>query len=486
MALGVTLKVGFALLAASLLGFASPGAAAAATDRYEVDLPADYTGMPDGLPAYAGPERLHPAEPIRSHTGSRFYRVHVQSQRDAAALAEAAEALHLDLMGSIAVPGEINVLVPADSLVPFRRLSLRANVLGGHADAAQMIEAARVENDRARFESFATLQQVGIERFGLGVDNDPWYDAYHSLNETYAWLDDLEAAYPAGGLVSVERVSAGRTYLGNDQAGVRIKVRGATPRKAAVIIGGEHAREWVTIPTVQGVLQTFLERAAAGDQEILEYLSKIDWHFFPVFNPDGYDHSWTSDRLWRKNRVPNKGSVCVGTDINRNWGKNWNTGGSSPQPCSDAYHGTGAFSAHESRNMNNYLMALQRTGVHVLSFIDQHAYSQLWMYPPGFTCSEVTPEHDLLEAVGTACADAIYQAGFQTVYKAGTICRIIYQASGGSVDHTYYNLDIPFSYAIEGRDVGRHGFELPPAQIRPSVIETFEAYRVLGRAFLDY
>ena len=29
------------------------------------------------------------------------------------------------------------------------------------------------------------------------------------------------------------------------------------------------------------------------------------------------------DRYWRKNREPNEGSVCVGTDLNRNWDANW-------------------------------------------------------------------------------------------------------------------------------------------------------------------
>ena len=36
--------------------------------------------------------------------------------------------------------------------------------------------------------------------------------------------------------------------------------------------------------------------------------------------------------MWRKNRAPNQGSSCVGTDLNRNFGYYWYTGGSSNSP----------------------------------------------------------------------------------------------------------------------------------------------------------
>jgi hypothetical protein len=29
------------------------------------------------------------------------------------------------------------------------------------------------------------------------------------------------------------------------------------------------------------------------------------------------------DRMWRKNRTPNSGSTCVGTDLNRNFDEMW-------------------------------------------------------------------------------------------------------------------------------------------------------------------
>jgi extracellular matrix protein 14 len=37
----------------------------------------------------------------------------------------------------------------------------------------------------------------------------------------------------------------------------------------------------------------------------------------PLVNPDGYHHTWTVDRLWRKTRRPSGSGdpTCVGTDV---------------------------------------------------------------------------------------------------------------------------------------------------------------------------
>jgi murein tripeptide amidase MpaA len=31
-------------------------------------------------------------------------------------------------------------------------------------------------------------------------------------------------------------------------------------------------------------------------------VDEIEWTIFPVINADGYVYSWTTDRMWRKNR----------------------------------------------------------------------------------------------------------------------------------------------------------------------------------------
>lgn len=47
-----------------------------------------------------------------------------------------------------------------------------------------------------------------------------------------------------------------------------------------------------------------------------------DWVIVPVANPDGYEFSHTSNRMWRKNRFPAT-ILCTGIDLNRNFAYMW-------------------------------------------------------------------------------------------------------------------------------------------------------------------
>ena len=47
----------------------------------------------------------------------------------------------------------------------------------------------------------------------------------------------------------------------------------------------------------------------------------------------------------------------MGTDLNRNWGFHFADGGSSYDPCSQVYHGSGPFSEIENRNVRDFVWA---------------------------------------------------------------------------------------------------------------------------------
>ena len=77
-----------------------------------------------------------------------------------------------------------------------------------------------------------------------------------------------------------------------------------------------------------------------------------------MVNPDGYLHTQTHDRMWRKTRSPNGGPLgCFGTDPNCNFGYHW--GGCSHDRCSSNYGGSEAFSEVETRNIRDFLLSHQ-------------------------------------------------------------------------------------------------------------------------------
>jgi len=70
-------------------------------------------------------------------------------------------------------------------------------------------------------------------------------------------------------------------------------------------------------------------------------VTRVDWYFMPLLNPDGYEYSRQHDRMWRKNRAPVAGSACRGVDLNRNWDVAGYGVGADTDPCTDTYGGEG-------------------------------------------------------------------------------------------------------------------------------------------------
>ena len=57
--------------------------------------------------------------------------------------------------------------------------------------------------------------------------------------------------------------------------------------------------------------------------------------------------------------------------------------------------------------------------------------------------------------------------------------------SGSSVDYTYEALNIIYSFGVELRDTGEHGFTLPEDQILPTGEESYAGLLVFAEKFLE-
>jgi carboxypeptidase A2 len=304
----------------------------------------------------------------------------------------------------------------------------------------------------------------------LRAPND-FFDAYRRTSEVLAWIDSLVAQFPN----LLKKEILGTTTQGQNIIGVHLQSDKGSNKPRIVMNACQHAREWVTVTTNNWVLNVLLQ-GYGKNETITELVDTIDWTFIPIVNVDGYDFSWTNNRMWRKTRKQNSGSTCVGVDPNRNWPYMWNRGGSSTNPCSDTYHGPSAGSEPEPFAVWKILRDTPR----VMGYIDVHSYSQLFMSPWGYS-SSFPPDYSKMKATMDSIVQAI-QSVHSRRYTAGSIGSILYIASGNAVDYAYGQRGILHSYTIELRDTGQYGFALPPNQIRPQGEEYMDGVIVFANA----
>ncbi|XP_012262450.2 carboxypeptidase B-like isoform X2 [Athalia rosae] len=292
------------------------------------------------------------------------------------------------------------------------------------------------------------------------------WSSYHRLDDIYGYLDYLAQTFPD--LCSV--MSIGNSVEGRPLKVLRIS--NGKPRAPALWIdGGIHAREWISPAAVTYIINYLVENS----EELEE-----DYYILPVVNPDGYEYTFRGDRLWRKNRGnPEKGGVCIGADLNRNFGYRWGGQGSSKQPCREIFAGTGPFSEPETKAIEQFF---KTSAANFKAYLTFHSYGQFILYPWGYD-KRVPPDYADLERVGRQAAAAMKSAGgVGSVYTVGNSATVLYPASGGADDWAKAVAKIKYSYTIELRDQGRHGFILPAAHIIPTAKEALASVQTIAKA----
>nr|ABV44738.1 carboxypeptidase A-like protein [Phlebotomus papatasi] len=287
------------------------------------------------------------------------------------------------------------------------------------------------------------------------------FDKYHTLEELHNWLHSLEKNYPD----VVKVVSAGKSFEGRDLLGVELSHGENKP--GVFVESGIHAREWITPATTVFLVNELL---TSTDPDVRYLAENFTWYILPSVNPDGYVHTHEKNRLWRKTRKPH--GTCVGVDANRNWDFHWNEVGASNQPCSDTYAGPEAFSEPETVAVSNYVKEL-KDKVHL--YLSFHSFSQLIIFPNGYTSQHVVNHKDLQD-VGDVAAKALSQR-YGTKYTVGPIYETIYPAAGTSIDWSYgaMNVSLSFCYELRPKTLFQGGFQLPANQIRPTALETLDS-----------
>lgn len=293
------------------------------------------------------------------------------------------------------------------------------------------------------------------------------FDNYMPNTDVIAYLATLAALRPD----LAETFVVGQSLQNRPITGIRITGPGASAKPGVLFHGCEHAREWITVPVTMYVADQLIRRYDT-DPYIRTLVDRCEFFIIPVFNVDGYVYTWTANRLWRKNLRDNDNNGVInssdGVDINRNWGYGWGGEGASSSPSNETYRGPSAFSEPETRAMRDFFLAHPN----IITHNDLHSYSQLILWPWGFTATP-SPDQALFDLMGTQMA-ALIAGVYGTVFDPGQIYTNIYPASGVSVDWTYGDRHV-LGFSYELRDTGANGFTLPADQILPSCQETLPA-----------
>uniref|UniRef100_A0A1I8AGL9 Zinc carboxypeptidase A 1 n=1 Tax=Steinernema glaseri TaxID=37863 RepID=A0A1I8AGL9_9BILA len=307
-------------------------------------------------------------------------------------------------------------------------------------------------------------------------------DKYNTWPVIEDYLYELQRQHPE--LVSLAEI--GRTHENRSLIVVKLsgKHKIGDKKVSMWIDAGIHAREWIAPATALNIIDRLINMYHS-DATVQKLMDGIDWYILPVMNPDGYHHTHTKNRMWRKNRRPAvcrsnhfQTLCCAGVDLNRNFDWFWAATGSSSDSCQETYHGPAAFSEPESRAVKEFLEKNPVKG-----FISFHSYSQLWLIPYGHRKRAYPQDYTTaLRPLALKATRALHEL-YGTKYAVGTGADLMYEASGASHDYAKGTLHIPYAYLVELRPKNTlfgNGFLLPENEILGTAEETFEAVKVVA------
>lgn len=344
--------------------------------------------------------------------------------------------------------GDLDVRIPAENVASLDATGIEYEVL---------------------IEDVQTLIDAESERLENPIEGG-WFLEYKDYAAVNTYMNDLAALRPD--LAQV--VAIGQSVEGRTIFGLCISSGTNIDQKPSVLMNAcQHAREWVSVMTAMWTADRLI-RDYDTDSRVQALVDNTAIYIVPIANPDGYEYTWTTNRLWRKNR-----SAPDGVDLNRNWSYEWGGVGTSGNEFSDLYRGPFPFSEPESLALSQFVEARPNITKH----IDFHSYSQFVLHPWGFVPTP-TPDDDVLNGVANDMADAILPVHGER-YIPGQWYTVLYPSSGIMIDWMYAERGA-ISYTVELRpDTGNPGFILPPEEIIPTSEEAFEAALTMAEAAWD-
>ncbi|KAK9412843.1 putative Zinc carboxypeptidase [Seiridium unicorne] len=439
-------------------------------------------------------------------------RFNVSTVEHEAAFRRAADQMLLDIWDF--GPSYTDIRIPKNRIRGFLDLlpePMRTDHMVLIQDLARVV-AATYPSRKDRIDFDATMRQgqtpVDTKNRGQGVNDlfrhkldDLFFKDYQPMSVISTWMQYFESMFQFQNEGLVSLISIGKSYEGRDIPALRVghdtqrHHKKTKARKTILITGGLHAREWISVSTVNYLADMFASKF--GKDDVVDaMLKEYDLVFVPVLNPDGYEYTWNVDRLWRKSRQNTTMSYCHGYDLDHSFGYRWNAAEHQSDPCSESYGGNEPFQAVEALQLAKWAANETKHNVDFVAYIDLHSYSQQILWPYAYSCDVKVPNLENMQEVAMNIAKYMRLLGTGEYYSVGSACesavasdvavsqgprkRRIEAAGGAAIDYFHHDLNARYSFQIKLRDTGSYGFLLPSDSIVPVGDEVFEAVRFLG------
>ncbi|KAL8339030.1 hypothetical protein RB598_007377 [Gaeumannomyces tritici] len=422
------------------------------------------------LASAAPPPHPRPEDPVVTYDGHQVFRV-----------ANAPRALEDELgrrrLHTMRAGGDLDVVVPPDQAAAFSaaRRGLDAQLL--HADLGALIRRESRPGPYVRDGGSSLHRRRG--EVGAALPDMSWFDSYHPYDDHLQYWRDLQAAFPNNSRITE---LDGKSHEGRPLHLFQMwGDNGPSPVGTKPVVlwhSTVHAREWITTMVVEYLTHQLISGYKTNQPNPTRFLDEYDFYIVPFHNPDGFVHTQTTNRLWRKNRQPREGTTCVGTDNNRNWAFQWDhplDGGSvSSDPCGETFRGRAGGDTPENRALASLSARLAARPAGIRSYVDWHSYSQLILLPWGFSCrpEDLPANLPRQREVGAGYAAAI-NATTGMPYQVGPSCEVLYYSTGSGRDYHAGAHNATFSWSVElrPRTAAEGGFVLQPEFIRPTAEE---------------
>jgi len=336
-------------------------------------------------------------------------------------------------------------------------------------DLQKMIDEQELEAKEANPEV------PGVETLlGEGEHSDSWYTKYHRFDDIVKRMQQVAKGHPT---LAKFVPSIGKSREGRDIPVVHItgepkaSLAGSKGKPQIWFNGGQHAREWIAPATVHYIYERLLADYKKKKPLATKLLNKFEFVVAPVINPDGYEYSFTGNRLWRKNRSKNADG-SRGVDLNRNWGNHWGQGGASTNPKAIDYQGPSEASEPEVQACQKYIQSLPRK----MAGVDFHSYGEMILRSKGWT-KQKSADENLLRKMAHDMKQGIAKVK-GTKYKS-EVAAGLYPTTGSTDDWMSEQGKMwghGWTVELPGRQHGHHGFLLPASAIKGAAQEMYHGF----------